>query len=584
LLCLALVVVTLAAYGRVVANDFVDYDDPQYVTANAHIKAGLTRNSLRWDLTSTEALNWHPLTWMSLQLDHQLFGVRPWGYHLTNLFLHAANSLLLFLVLRRLTGAVWRSVLVAALFALHPLHVESVAWVAERKDVLSGLFWMLTLWAYVGYVQPPGLARYLVVLLTLAAGLMAKPMLVTLPAVLLLLDYWPLGRWRFAPQPGPVDRVGGPVSAGRLLVEKVPLVALCVASAIITLVAQHEGGAVMTLEDTPFTDRAGNAVVSYVRYLGMALWPSGLAPFYPYTHDSLVLGQVLAAAALLICLTALAVLARRRCPYLFVGWLWYLGTLLPVIGLVQVGEQALADRYTYLPLIGPFLAVVWGLADLASKRPGVRHALSAVAVGTLVACFAFTWVQTGHWRDSRTLWEHTLRVTRDNHVAENNLGATLREQDDLAEAEKHLREAIRIRPDFVRAWNNLGIALDQQGRIDEAIVCYQRSLELAPEQVSTQNNLGICLGKQGKLEEAVSHLTEAVRLDPTFAEAHHRLAFALARQQHLDEALAAAQQSVRLAPRNTAYRMLLASLLRKHGDYDAAEVQLREVERLSGRR
>jgi protein O-mannosyl-transferase len=585
---LGLLVGTLAVFGPVCANDFVNYDDPQYVTANSHVLAGLKGDSIRWAFTATESHNWHPLTWLSLQLDYQLYGLRPWGYHLTSLLLHSANTVLLFLVFRWLTGAVWPSALVAALFAVHPLHVESVAWVAERKDVLSTFFGLCALAAYAGYVQRPGLLRYLPVLLAMALSLMAKPMLVTLPGVLLLLDYWPLGRLRIGepvlgnhrttPHHPPLAK---PASLALVLGEKVPLVALAVASGVVTVYAQNKGGAIQTLENLSFALRAGNAVVSYVAYLALTLWPAGLAPFYPHPRANLPAWQVAGAAVLLAGLTALVLAYRRQRPYLAVGWFWYLGTLLPVIGLVQVGDQALADRYTYVPLIGVFLLAAWGLSDLVTHRPGWEKPAAAAAAVALLACAVLTWHQIAYWHDSRSLWEHALRVTVDNHVAENNLAsAFLTGKGSVEEAEQHLRRAVELKPDFWTGYASLGIVLDTQGRLDEAIDCYSQSLALQPDQTKTRNNLGVALGKKGKMDEAIAQFDEAIRLDPNFTEGYQNLALALARAGRLDEAVAVAWKCVERMPRKAQYRRTLASLLQKRGDEEEAAAQFREADRL----
>jgi Flp pilus assembly protein TadD len=581
---LSLLVGTLAVFGPVCANDFVNYDDPQYVTGNEHVLGGLRNDSIRWAFTSTELLNWHPLTWLSLQLDAQFYRLRPWGYHLTSLLLHSASTVLLFLILRWLTGAVWPSALAAALFGIHPLHVESVAWVAERKDVLSTFLGLLALAAYLRYVQQPGLVRYLPVLLALALSLMAKPMLVTLPAILLLLDYWPLGRLRMGE---PTARVGctasamipAPASPALVLGEKLPLLALAVVSSGLTVFAQNKGGAIETLEQLPLGLRVGNAVVSYVRYLGMTLWPAELAPFYP--RAAMPWWQVAGAASLLAGLTVLALVSPRRRPYLVVGWLWYLGTLVPMIGLVQVGDQALADRYTYVPLIGLFLLAAWGLADLAAHRPGLQPLLASAAAVVLLACAVQSWRQITFWHDSRALWDHTLQVTTDNYVAENNMAAACAlGNGTLAEAEQHLRRAVAIKPDYWDGLARLGIALDKQGKLEEARASYSQSLALQHDQPNTRNNLAVVLGKQGKLDEAIVQLEEAVRLDPGYAEGYHNLAFALARARRLDEAVAAGRKCVQLQPRKAAYRRALASLLQQHGDEEAAEIQYREAERL----
>jgi tetratricopeptide (TPR) repeat protein len=584
LLGLALVVATAAVFSRSCANGFVNYDDPIYVTANRHVREGLTGAGLVWALASTEALNWHPLTWISLEADGQLYGLRAWGFHLTSLLLHVANSLLLFLLLHHMTGRPWPSVLAAALFALHPLHVESVAWVAERKDVLSTLFGLLALAAYLRYVRRPGPVRYLAVALALALSLTAKPMLVTLPAVLLLLDFWPLGRLRLGSGPSPGGAGLAPVSLGRALAEKLPLLALAGASAVVTLLAQHQGGAALSLEELPLGARLGNALVSCVRYLVLAVWPADLAVFYPHPGEALPAWQVVGAGCLLTVLTAGALWQARRRPYLLVGWLWYLGTLVPVIGLVQVGEQALADRYTYVPLIGPFVALAWAVADLAEARPRLRPLLAAAAVGVLLACAVGAWRQVGVWRDSRSLWEHALRAAGDNYTARNNLGlAILEVEGDPRQAEEHIRAALRLRPEAPQPYTNLGTALDRQGRADEAIACYRRSLALNPYQVVVRHNLAVLLARQGKMDEAIAQWTEVVRLAPDSADNCYNLARALERQNRIAEAVDYCERSVRLEPQRADYRYTLASLLWQQGQRDAAQAQLREAKRLSGR-
>jgi Flp pilus assembly protein TadD len=578
-LCLVLLTVTAAAFGMVLANQFVNFDDPVYVTANEQVQRGLSVAGVRWAFTSTEALNWHPLTWLSLQLDQQLYGKSAWGFHLTNLLLHLANSLLLFLFLQRLTGAFWRSALVAALFALHPLHVESVAWVAERKDVLSTFFGMLTFCAYLYYVRRPTLRRYLLVPLALALGLMAKPMLVTWPFLLLLLDWWPLRRLALR---RPVPEPAAPLTL--VLGEKLPLLIISAASCALTVVAQQTGGAIETFEHVPAAARLSNAVVSYVQYLSKTIWPVGLAPFYPHPLDSLPWWQVAASGLVLVGVTVLALVLARSRPYLLVGWLWFLGTLVPVIGLVQVGEQALADRYTYVPLIGLFLAFAWGLGDVLARWPRLRFVLVPFATGLLLSCFFGTWLQVRCWHDSRSLWARALAVTADNAVARNNLGdAILTEGKDPAAAEEHFRAAVRRRPEFLRAAINLGLALDRQGKIEDAIACYRKVLETYPGHARTRNNLAIDLAKNGNMEEAIREMFEAIRLDPDFAEGRNNLAFALARQGRLEEALTHQRECVRLEPRSPQYHRNLAYLLRQQGDTAAAEEEELVARRLSRR-
>jgi len=568
---LALAVATLAVFARACNNEFVNYDDPQYVTDNPHVLGGLSLDGIAWAFTSTEVLNWHPLTWLSLQFDRELYDDEAWGFHLTNVLLHTANVLLLLHFLWRATKRLGPATLVAALFALHPLHVESVAWVAERKDVLSTLFGFLSLVAYLNYVERPNLRANALVALAMALSLMAKPMWVTLPGLLLLLDWWPLARFRR--------------ERGRwLLVQKLPLLALSVAAGAVTLFAQQSGGAVESLEKLPLGWRAGNSVASYVRYLGMAFWPSGLAPFYPHPRSALPAWQVAAAALMLACITALVLFQIRRRPYLAVGWFWYLGMLAPVIGLIQVGDQALADRYTYVPLIGIFIMLAFGFAEFFATKPIVRRMCVPVAALAVLACALLGWRQIGYWHDSRSLWTHTLNVTAGNYLAENNLGgACLAGQGTPSEAEEHLRKAIALKPDNPRAWARLGAAVDRQGKLEEAIACYSLSLELAPDQPSTRNNLAVALAKQGKMTETIAQLQEATRLAPEFADAFHNLAGALDRAGRLDEAIAAGRRSVRLEPRNAQYHRTLARLLQQHGDMEEAAEQLRKAESLRSR-
>ena len=412
--CLFLVVATLATYGDLRTHQFINFDDDIYVTGNPPVQDGLTLKGLTWAFTTMHGGLWIPLTWLSFMVNSQLFGLHPGGFLLTNLLFHIANALLLFLWLLYLTRTLGCSFLVAALFALHPLHVESVAWATERKDVLSTFFWLLTMWAYVWYAERPRLGRYLLILVCFSLGLMAKPMLVTLPFVLLLLDYWPLGRLRLkgpaaaaaSPKPGPG------VTIKRLVWEKSPLFVISALSIVVTFYAQKEAGAISTLQTLPIANRLANAMVAYGSYLGKMFWPAHLAVFYPHPGHNLPIWQALAAGLALAVLTLLALRQARRHPYLLVGWLWYLGTLLPVIGLVQVGGQAMADRYTYVPFIGLFIVVVWGMADLAARWRAPKFLLPVGAGVVLSALMVCTWVQVSYWRDSITLYEHTLEVTR----------------------------------------------------------------------------------------------------------------------------------------------------------------------------
>jgi hypothetical protein len=521
ILGLLLALVTLAAFAEVLRFDFVNFDDPGYVTSNQIVQRGITLRGLAWAFTTGHLENWHPLTWLSHMLDCELYGLEPAGHHATSLVFHGLDTLLLFEVLRRMTAAPRRSALVAALFALHPLHVESVAWIAERKDVLSTFFWLLAMGAWVGYVRRPGLGRYALVALWMALGLLAKPMLVTLPAVLLLLDHWPLRR----PQPF-VKR----------LIEKLPLFALSLASCVVTLVFQRRA---MGSEPVAFPLRLANAVVAYVEYLEKTLWPVGLSVLYPHPFVPGAGGTPLpgwrVAAALLFLLAVTAwVLCWLRRGYASVGWLWYLGTLVPVLGLVQVGTQALADRYTYVPLIGLFIFGVWGGAELIerlrTRLPGLGVA-SAVGVGVLLlACLALSRAQARHWRDSTALFERALTTAPRSAIVRHNLGLALQEDGRLADATEQFREAVRLEPRFTQALNSLGFALQQQGDLDAAIRYFERAVAVGPHSARSHVFLGGALEAQGRLDLAIEQYRQALEVRPDLREAQTRLANALRRR------------------------------------------------------
>jgi tetratricopeptide (TPR) repeat protein len=589
--CLFLVVATLAVYAEVKNHQFVNYDDGLFVTDNPTVQGGLTRYGLIGAFTSTCAGLWHPLTMLSHMLDCQLFGLHPGGHHLTSLLFHIANTLLLFLWLQRTTGALGPSFLVAALFALHPLHVESVAWVAERKDVLSTFFWLLTMWAYVWYVEVPGLGRYLLTLVCFILGLMAKPMLVTLPFVLLLLDYWPLHRWRLnrsaavspskgPPRVSPDSKTHRGVSSKRLAWEKAPLFALAALFSIVTFFAEKEVGAVTSLQDLAFTSRLANAMVAYVGYLGQMFWPAHLGVLYPLPGHNLPIWQALAAGLALAVLTLLALQQARRHPYLLVGWLWYLGTLLPVIGLVQVGKQAMADRYTYVPFIGLFIVVVWGMADLGARWRVPRFLLPVGAGVVLSALMICTWVQVSYWRDSISLFEHTLKVTGSNPLSQSNLGFALAAQGKMDQAIAHYAEALRLNPDLAKTHNILGAALAAQGKMDQAMAQYAEALRLQPDLAEAHNNLGLALAAQGKMDQAMAQYAEALRLKPDLAKAHNNLGLALAAQGKMDQAVAQYAEALRLKPDYAEAHNSLGLALAAQGKMDEAVAQYAEALRL----
>jgi Tfp pilus assembly protein PilF len=467
-----------------------------------------------------------------------------------------ANAILLLVVLRWMTGAIWRSGLVAALFALHPLHVESVAWVAERKDVLSTCFWMLTMLAYVHYVNRPGGKRYLLVLVTFALGLMAKPMLVTLPFVLLLLDYWPLNRFKPRAVTGSVENQPlGFRSSGddklpilKAVMEKTPLFLMSLFSCVVTVMAQQEAGAISTLEIVPFKLRIANGLVSVVAYMGKMIWPQDLAVFYPHPVSDLQIWKPVVAGLFLLILSTVALWVAQRCRYVLVGWLWYLGTLVPVIGLVQVGEQAMADRYTYVPLIGLFIVVVWGFADLVKGWRSRRWVVSVSAAVMVLTLMAGSWLQVTHWKNSIKLFKHALDVTTNNYVAHYTLGNALALQGNLTGSVSHYNKALQIHPNFAEAHNNLGNALALQGNLTGAISHYNKALQINPDHAEAHRNLAVGLDRQGRHQEAIQHYAEVLRISPHDAQSHNNLGVALAEQGRLKEAVAHFTEALRIDP------------------------------------
>jgi tetratricopeptide (TPR) repeat protein len=637
----------------VARNDFVNYDDSDYVTANRHVQGGFTWENVRWAFTSGHASNWHPLTWYSHMADWQLFGEHPWGHHLVNVVFHIVNTVLVFLVFMQMTGAFWRCAIVASLFGLHPLHVESVAWVSERKDVLSGLFFLLTLWAYTKYVgkttvpgpgenpkseirkRPARLAKdtggaagspisavggaengpafnrqrlwyYVLALVLFVLGLMSKPMLVTMPFILLLLDFWPFKRLELGFQKAAFKtlllRVG----------EKVPFFALSVASCMVTFDAQRKGGAVSTI--LTLGARFANAAVSYARYLGKTFWPLNLSVLYPHPGNWPALA-VTGASLLLAAIFVVVFLQGRQRPYLVMGWLWFFGMLVPVIGLVQVGIQSMADRYAYLPLIGVFIMLVWGLDELVPKWAGRDNVLATCAAVALLFCAALTVRQVGFWHDSQALFERAVEVTPRNYLAYNNIGYYLSGKGKSAEAVKHYQKSLEINPQYEDALNNIGFALAGQKRYDEALRYYQAALRVRPDNVEVHNNLGnalsemgrgneaiehylfvlsrkpdhadahnnlgIALAMQGKLDDAIEHFHAAIQFKPKYANAHSNLGNALAAQHKLDEAIKEYEESLRLSPHDAQAHNNLGNALAEQGRVAEAVPQYQEALRLN---
>jgi len=600
LLAAFLALATLALYWPVTRHDFINYDDDLYVTANVHVQNGLTLENLKWAFSHVVLGNWHPVTVLSHMLDCRLFGLQPWGHHLTSLLLHALNTALVFLLLRTLTGAVWRSLLVAALFGWHPLRVESVAWVAERKDVLSAGFGFLSLLCYARYARgtearsqnPESRNRkaearriasgYWLALLFFACGLMSKPMLVTWPFVMLLLDYWPLKRFaggQLKVTGSPAPNLQPSTFNSQLLTEKIPFFVLAAAASLVTYLVQKQEGAVMTVDHFPPGARAGNALMAYGRYLGKTFWPADLAVFYPHP-GYWPRAEVLLAGVLLAGLSALVLVKRRRQPYLLVGWLWFVGTLAPVIGLVQVGEQAMADRYTYIPSVGVLIMSVWGAYELTRRW---RHQVILLALASAVAlilCFALTREQLGYWQDSETLFRHALDVTQNNHIAHNNLGDALLEKGQADDAIRQFQEVIRLKPNDADAYNNLGNALGEQGRIDEAISDYHEALRLKPDNASAHYSLGAALEAKGQTDGAISQYQEALRLNPDDVAAHNNLGNAYLNKGQTDEAISQYQEAIRIKPDYANARNNLGVALASHGRNDEAISQYQEAIRI----
>ena len=556
--CGLLLLAVALVFSQTVRFEFVNFDDHVYVYENLHIQNGVTPQGFVWTLTSFYAANWHPLTWLSHMLDVQCYGLWAGGHHLTNVLLHALSVSVLFLVLRQMTGRLWPSALVAALFAIHPLHVESVAWVAERKDVMSGLFFVLTLAAYLGYVgRPFSVLRYLLVVLCFTLGLLSKPMLVTLPLVLLLLDYWPLGRWnRLGPVPW------------RVLVEKVPLLLLAAASCVATVTAQTS--AMTTLEKLPFADRAANALLSYVAYLGQSLCPTSLAVFYPHPKDALSWWIAGGSLLLLVSVSIVVAMWRQSRPYLLVGWLWYLGMLVPVIGLVQVGSQARADRYMYLPLVGPSLALAWATMELAGNSLVRRWLCGTAWLLVLVSLTGLAWQQASTWRDSESLWTHTLSVTTRNAPAHNNLAVALAGRGQVDSAIAHYQKALEIKPDHAPAHNNLALLLAGRGQIDSAMVHYQEALEIKPDYAEAHNNLAAALAGRGQVDSAITHYQKALEIKPNYAEAHYNLGVVLAGCGQVDSAIAHYQKALEIKSDYAEVHNNLGVVLAGRGQVDSA--------------
>ncbi len=614
IVCVCLMLGTLLLYSSAINHDFVNYDDGDYVTGNAHVQAGLSWEGIKWAFTTGHASNWHPLTWISHELDCTLFGAKPLGPHLVNVLLHSINTLLLFLVMRRMTGKLWPSAFVAALFAWHPVHVESVAWISERKDVLSTFFWLLTMLSYARYVEeskvrltpgpngfpsPPPVSFptrderfalrgpirlervapsprsnvwYAFALVCFICGLMSKPMLVTLPFVLLLLDFWPLGRiydLRLTIDESKREKhlhLSG-VSFKRASIEKVPFLVLAIGSSAVTFLAQRKGGAVASVDNLTIIQRLSNAVVSYLRYVGKMLCPTDLSVMYPHPGNW-PMWLIAVAAVFLLGLSALAIANLRARPYLAVGWFWYVGTLVPVIGLVQVGIQSMADRYLYVPSIGLSTIVAWGVGDFVTARPKLQTVVANMAGVTLLVCFFLTYEQIGYWANSETLFRHTVSATGNNYLAHNNLGFYLENQGKLDEAIEQYRKSIAIKPNYEEAQQNLGHALEIKGLHQEAFDHLIAALSIKPGLVEAHNNLGNVLDAMGRPEEAIHEYREALRYRPDDPDGNNNLGIALAKQQKYSEAEEYLRKAVILKPMDGPKHCNLANLLALENKFD----------------
>jgi len=584
---------TVLVYGQLIHADFIPYDDQAYVTENSVVRGGLTWSGARWALSDIHTGYWHPLTWLSLMLDYELYGLHAGGYHVTNVIFHILNTILLFLVFSRLTGSPWRSGVVAALFALHPLHVESVAWVAERKDVLSGFFWMLAMCGYVRYVERPGVGRYFLVLVLFILGLMSKPMLVTLPFVLLLLDVWPLGRCRWGE-----SEPGGGVSLARLIGEKVPLFVLAIGISVWTYLAARQIGAVADPQSLSMGVRIANASSSYILYIWKMIWPANLAVFYPYS-ELWPLWKLILSVLVIFLISAIAFRQARTYPYIIVGWLWYLGTLIPTIGIIQAGAQAMADRYTYIPMVGLFIIMTWGFSDLTRRWHNRRVSMAMLTLLVLSLMSIVTWHQTHYWQRGESLLYHALAVTKNNYIAHSGLGEIFLKQNRYREAVQQYQAALKAKPNYEKAWYGLGVAQQYLGNHREAISSftqalsvepryaaahyaladafsthgshheafhhYRAALRYAPEEVELYNRLGNLSAHQGRWEEALHYYREGLRRQPDHAGFYNNIGMVLLRQDRAGDAEQSFRSAVRLRPEYAHAHFQLSCLLRSRG-------------------
>ncbi len=606
LICIGLAAGTFAAYEPIRYNGFVNYDDKVYITQNPDVNSGITRQSLERAFTQSHLYTWHPLTTLSHILDCQFFGLNPLWPHIESVAFHTVNAMLLFLILSNITGTIWPGAFVAAVFALHPLQVESVAWAAERKTVLSGLFWFLTIAAYIWYARKPVLGRYILVLLAFCLGIMSKPDIVTLPLVLLLLDYWPLDRlkWRQSAA-GVSKKPGQKLSVGWLIIEKVPMLALSMMLSVMTYTAQQHGKILATLERMPLEYRIANMFLSYMKYIGKVIWPSRLASFYPHSRAGFSDVFVIICAVLFVLITILCIYMGRRRKYIAAGWLWYAGTLVPMIGLVQLAEQAMANRYMYISMLGLLIIVALLVSEFVAARPGLKKPAAVLAAVVLFLCVILTRTQVRHWRNSLTLFEYTLAVTKNNAPTENNYGYALAEAGRLDEAAAHFANAIRLVPQSFEAWNNLGKVYLRQGKVNEAVECFNELVNRGQATAEVHYNLASLLVRQKKYDDALKHLETVLATDPndvhaqstmavtlmmagrpeesiacfnkylqqdeTSAELHYNMAVALTMQKNYADAIKHFARTLELEPKNIGALNGLARLTGATGNISAKE-------------
>jgi len=571
LVCLILTISTLAVYWQVRDFDFVNFDDSLYVL-NHYVRDGLTVKGILWAFKLEGIDYWRPITWLSHMLDCHLYGLNAGMHHAVNLIIHIVTGILLFNVLKRMTGTLWRSAFVAALFLLHPLNVESVAWVAERKNVLSTFFWMATMFAYTGYARRPGAGKYLAILLVFSMGLMTKPTLVTLPFVLILLDFWPLCRFSLGQagcryNPGTEDESFQKASLFRLVIEKIPMIVLAVVLASLTLFSAPQE---ITLGTVSINLRITNALVSYLWYIGKMIWPANLAVFYPFP-EAVPIWKAVGAGFVLLCITVQVFRTARQRPYFFVGWMWYMGTLVPAIGLVWSGLwPAVADRFVYIPLIGLFIMISWGGTDVARVRRYGKAVAAVVAAAILLSCVAVSRAQTEHWKNRITLFRHALKVTENNCVAHNNLAIAMLEKGKRDEAVFHFKEILKKCPEDSQNLYNMGLAMQNAGNVDQAIFYYREALKINPEDEQVHNNLANVLFSQGNIDESGLHYSEALRIKPEFSEAHNNLANVLAAQGRIREAVVHYNEALSINPENRDAHYNLGSLLLSQKQYKEA--------------